>query len=80
MIVRAFTEFGVGELVGDRRCFINTTRSFLVGELPLPFGPEQVVLEVLEMIEVDEEVVNGIAGLVERGYEIALDDFVWVGA
>jgi len=77
VIVRAFTEFGVGELVGDRRCFINTTRSFLVGELPLPFGPEQVVLEVLEMIEVDEEVVNGIAGLVERGYEIALDDFVW---
>lgn len=77
VIVRAFTEFGVGELVGDRRCFINTTRSFLVGELPLPFGPEQVVLEVLEMIDVDDDVVNGVAALVERGYEIALDDFVW---
>jgi EAL and modified HD-GYP domain-containing signal transduction protein len=77
VIVRAFAEFGVAELVGERLCFINTTRSFLVGELPLPFGPEQVVLEVLETIEVDDEVVAGVAALVARGYRIALDDYVW---
>lgn len=77
VIVRAFTEFGVSELVGEKLCFINTTRGFLVGELPLPFGPGQVVLEVLEMMDVDDEVIAGIAALVERGYEIALDDFVW---
>lgn len=77
VIVRAFAEFGVAELVGNGLCFINTTRSFLVGELPLPFEPGQVVLEVLEVIDVDDEVVAGVRELASRGYKIALDDFVW---
>ena len=51
VIVNAFTEFGIAEVVGDRPCFINLTREFLVGDLPLPFGPEQVVLEVLETVD-----------------------------
>jgi c-di-GMP-related signal transduction protein len=77
VIVNAFTEFGLDEVVGDQTCFINMTREFLVGELPLPFGPEQVVLEVLETVTVDEEVFNGVSALVAAGYRIALDDFVW---
>ncbi|GLY97624.1 cyclic diguanylate phosphodiesterase [Actinoplanes sp. NBRC 103695] len=75
VILNAFAEFGVDEVVGDRTCFINVTREFLVGELTLPFGPEGVVLEVLETIEVDDEVVAGVTALAEAGYEIALDDF-----
>lgn len=77
VLVNAFTEFGLDEVVGDQTCFINLTREFLVGELPLPFGPQQVVLEVLETVEVDDAVVAGVAALVEEGYRIALDDFVW---
>ncbi|MEV4708473.1 HDOD domain-containing protein [Actinoplanes sp. NPDC049316] len=77
VIVNAFTEFGIDEVVGDRTCFINMTREFLTGELTLPFGPEHVVLEVLETVDVDDEVVTGITTLVAQGYRIALDDFVW---
>jgi EAL and modified HD-GYP domain-containing signal transduction protein len=77
VIVNTFTEFGIDEVMGDRTCFINLTREFLVGELPLPFGPEQVVLEVLETVTVDDAVVEGVTRLVEAGYRIALDDFVW---
>jgi EAL and modified HD-GYP domain-containing signal transduction protein len=76
VIVNAFTEFGLPQLVGDRLCFINMTRDFLVGALPLPFGPDGVVLEVLETIAVDDEVVAGVGRLVKAGYRIALDDFV----
>lgn len=76
VIVNAFTEFGVNRLVGDRLCFINLTRHFLVGELPLPFGPDQVVLEVLESVAIDDKVLEGVYDLVRRGYRIALDDFV----
>ncbi|MFG1608415.1 EAL and HDOD domain-containing protein [Actinoplanes sp. NPDC049265] len=75
VILNAFAEFGVDEVVGDRTCFINVTREFLVGELILPFGPEGVVLEVLESITVDDEVVAGVTALAEAGYRIALDDF-----
>jgi c-di-GMP-related signal transduction protein len=46
------------------------------GELILPSGPENVVLEVLETITVDDEVVAGVAALVAAGYRIAIDDFV----
>lgn len=77
VLVTAFAELGIASLVGDGLCFLNLTREFLVGELPLPFGPERVVLEVLETIEVDDQVVAGVERLVEQGYTIALDDFVF---
>lgn len=77
VIVNAFTEFGLPDLVGDRICFVNLTRDFLVGALPIPVPPEQAVLEVLETISIDEEVVSGVCALVEQGYQIALDDFTW---
>jgi EAL and modified HD-GYP domain-containing signal transduction protein len=77
VIVNAFTEFGLPELVGDHMCFINLTREFIVGELALPFEPSQVVLEILETVEVDDEVIAGVTRLVEGGYQIALDDFVF---
>jgi c-di-GMP-related signal transduction protein len=77
VIVSAFTEFGLDQLVGDRPCFVNLTREFLVGDLPVPFDYGQTVLEVLETIAVDDEVHAGICALVERGFTIALDDFVW---
>ncbi len=77
VIVGAFTDVGLGNLVGDRLCFVNLTREFVVGDLELPIAPESVVLEVLETIEVDEDVIAGVKNLIDRGYSIALDDFVW---
>ncbi|BCJ40313.1 hypothetical protein GCM10010168_31720 [Actinoplanes ianthinogenes] len=77
VMINAFTEFGIAEVAGNRPCFINLTREFLTGRLPLPFGPEQVVLEVLETVTVDDEVIEGITALAAAGYKIALDDFVW---
>jgi c-di-GMP-related signal transduction protein len=77
VIVTAFTEFGLDQLVGDRPCFVNLTREFLVGELPVPFDYGQTVLEVLESVPVDDRVYSGVKDLVERGYTIALDDFQW---
>ena len=75
VIVTAFTEFGLEQLVGTRACFINVTREFLVGDLALPFEPKRVVLEILETIDVDDRVVAGVAALAGQGYKIALDDF-----
>jgi c-di-GMP-related signal transduction protein len=77
VMVNTFAEFGMDEVAGDRLCFLNLTTEFLTGELVLPFGPERVVLEVLETVVIDDEVIAGITALVEAGYRIALDDFVW---
>ncbi len=75
VIGTTFAEFGVEDLAGGRRLFLNATRSFFTGELPLPFDSEGVVLELLETVEVDHLVMAGLHALKRRGFEIAVDDF-----
>lgn len=76
-ILTAFSGFSAAELLGGRPGFVNLTRAFLVGELPVPFDADQAVLEVLETVAIDRQVVDGVRRLHENGYRIALDDFVW---
>lgn len=75
VIAATFGDFGVTRLGGGRPLFLNMTRAFLVGEMPLPFGPDSVVLEVLEHIRVDDELLAGMRHLRARGFALALDDF-----
>lgn len=77
VLVNLFSEFGMDQLTGGRLAFINLTGEFLRGELPLPFDPEGTVLEILETVEVTDEVIDGVRALVDRGFTIALDDFVF---
>jgi EAL and modified HD-GYP domain-containing signal transduction protein len=79
-ILAAFSAFDVSELLGGRLGFVNLTRSFLVGELPVPFRPGGAVLEVLETVEIDEALVAGARRLADEGYLVALDDFEWTPA
>ena len=76
-ILAAFAEFDPEQLLAGRPGFVNLTRAFLTGGLPVPFSPQVAVLEVLESVEVDQEVVDGVRGLAAQGFTIALDDFVW---
>lgn len=75
-IISAFSEFGA-RLLGGGLGFVNLTRTFIVGDLPVPFEPETAVLEVLETVEIDNAVVDGARARVAEGYLLAMDDFVW---
>ena len=75
VIVNTFAELGLERLVGNRCAFINLTRPFLVGTLPLPFAASDVVLEVLETIGVDDDLLAGLGRLTEAGYLLAIDDY-----
>src|SRR5262245_36227492 len=77
VLLNAFTEFGLERIVGGHLAFINLTRGFIVGEYPLPVPRTQVVLEVLEEVEPDTQVLEGLQDLRRRGFKIALDDFVY---
>jgi len=77
LIINALTEFGLTNLIGDKLGFINLTRNFIVGSLPLPAEQDRLVLEVLEDIELDKMVLNGILKLKQKNYIIALDDFIF---
>lgn len=77
VIVNAFIEIGLDQLVGTHRAFINLTRGFVTSSAPLPFPKDRVVLEVLEDIRPDAEVIAGVRNLAAQGYSVALDDFVF---
>ncbi len=74
VIANAFLEMGLHKLVGDKQAFINLTREFILGDYPLPFSSQQLVLEVLEDIQVDDELREALLELKAQGYQLALDD------
>ena len=77
VVLNAFLGFGLEDLVGQKVAFINLPRDFILGELPLPFAKERIVLEILEGIEVDVAFINAVRKLRGDGYDIALDDFLY---
>ncbi|QKE85553.1 HDOD domain-containing protein [Arthrobacter sp. NEB 688] len=77
-VVLGALTIGVGQLVGDKVIFCNAERGVLTGETPVSLPPARTVIEVLETVAVDDESVRGCRDLVGRGYQLALDDFVWV--
>ncbi|HAQ50142.1 MAG TPA: hypothetical protein DCR13_01190 [Gammaproteobacteria bacterium] len=77
VIYNTFLEVGSDKVLNNRVGFINLTREFITGDIAIPFPPHQIVLEILESIEVDEEATIGVKKLAEKGYTIALDDFIY---
>lgn len=72
----AFYETGVKALCGDRRMFFNAPREWLLWPELMPHESERIVVEVLENVQGDSDVVGALKELKNRGYTIALDDFV----
>jgi len=78
LIVDAVSEIGLDRLVGGRPAWVNVTREFLLAVDPLPFAPEQVVLELTEDSHApDPALLARLDALRADGWTIALDDFVF---
>jgi len=77
VLVNAVMDMGLENLVGTHPAFINVSAGFLDGRYPLPISPDHVGLEILEDVAPSEVVLETIAELRQRGYTIALDDFVY---
>lgn len=77
VIINAFINIGMENIVGSNLAFINLPRTFIVDKQLLPMTSEQVALEVLESVGCDDEVIHALENLSEQGYLIALDDFVY---
>ena len=73
VMLRAFTDLSIEDVVGKHRAFINFTRKLL--DTNPPFSPKQLVIEVLEDVAVDDGLIERLKALRAEGYTIALDDF-----
>lgn len=74
-MLNVFMEFGLRELVGTHKAFFNLTRTFFTELKPLPLDKSRLVLEILENIEVDDALIQGVRRLHKNGYCLALDDY-----
>ncbi|MEJ1413405.1 MAG: HDOD domain-containing protein [Candidatus Sedimenticola sp. (ex Thyasira tokunagai)] len=77
VILNALSDIGLERLVGKSKAFFNLTRSLLLEEAPIPLERSKVVLEILEDIEVDEAIINGVRTLSQDECSIAIDDFAF---
>ncbi|MDH3451956.1 MAG: HDOD domain-containing protein [Gammaproteobacteria bacterium] len=75
VIMNAFVEIGLDNIVGHRLAFINMTRQFLVTPELMCFPPEQVVLEIPGEVGADDEIRAAVNRLKVQGYTIALDGY-----
>ncbi|MEM7705619.1 MAG: HDOD domain-containing protein [Pseudomonadota bacterium] len=75
VMMSALVDLDFEAVSAGRPVLINMTRPFLTGEYTLPLNKDQVILEVLETVEVDDAVIDGVKRLSREGFHIALDDF-----
>ncbi len=77
VLLNAFSELGIGTVVGGSQAYINVPWQMLVDDPPLPGPAEQIVIELLEGAPPTPAVVGALWRAKARGYRIALDDFVY---
>ncbi len=66
--------FGIREVLGDQRGYINVDAEMLLSDAIEVLPPDMIGLELLEDLEVTTEVVERCKCLKEMGYQLALDD------
>lgn len=75
LLVDNFLAGGNTPAMSGKRCFINFPHQTLIELLPVILPKQQIVIEVLETCRPDDELLQAVRMLNQRGYLIALDDF-----
>ena len=77
VLTHTFFAMGLDVVTDNKPALINFTRELLVKKAPLLFPKEDIIIEILENIEPDAQVVESVKELVKKGYQVALDDFIF---
>ena len=78
VLINSFVNIGIDEVTKGRPCFVNFTENLLIGPLTDYLDPTKVVIEILEDVAITKKLISHIRHLKDRGFKIALDDFVLV--
>ena len=74
VIVNAFGEMGIAEVLGTNKGFVNVDAMFLHSDLVQLLPKKNVVIELLETARIDAALIARCSELRAEGYSIALDD------
>ncbi len=75
VLINAFINIGITNLVGQHKAFLNFSESFLLKDDIKVLPRKQLVIEVLETVQPTAKVLDALKSLKEDGYVLALDDF-----
>ena len=77
VLVNAFSVIGLEKITNGLPALVNITKEILVTGA-LPKGLQKMLIpEVLEDVLVDKDVLQEVKNLINLGYDVALDDFVF---
>lgn len=76
LIYNAFFAMQIDDLTEGKVGFINFTDTMVRDLVPEILPKEQLVIEILENSIVDQDLIQACKSLKEKGYILALDDFV----
>lgn len=76
LLMNSYFNFGLDNLVGDEKAFINFDKDLIKQDIPELLDPTKVVVELLEDIVPDKEFIYKVKELKKKNYIIAIDDFV----
>ncbi len=76
VLTSSFMVIGIDELTGGKKAFINFTENLLKEQVPTIFDKRIIVIEILEDIKPDEKTIEACQTIKDKGYILALDDFV----
>ncbi len=77
LLANTFLNIGIDELTGGRLAFVNFTQDLLVRQIPALFPRDTIMVEILEDVRPEPALIDACRQLVDKGYQLALDDFVY---
>lgn len=69
-------EVGIDNLTDGTRAFVNFDKEFLLSKKIEDIQADKLVIEVLEDVKIDDTLMERLSELKDRGYRIAVDDFI----
>jgi EAL and modified HD-GYP domain-containing signal transduction protein len=72
----AINNIGITKLVGNCQAFVNCSYDLLISDILYILDPKIFVLEILEAVQIDERIIEAVKNFHEKGFTIAIDDFV----
>ncbi len=76
-ILEGFHSVGIDRLANRKRAFVNFPERMLLDRIYTLFRREELVVEVLETVQPSTELLEVLHDLRQRGFTVALDDFVF---
>lgn len=77
LLNNAFLTMEIKELTCNTKAFINFSDTMLMKEIPYLLPKDEIVIEILERVKVTPDIIENCRELKNRGYLLALDDFVF---